>query len=334
MNNIRVAVCLVTYNQEKYIKQAIDSVLKQKTTFPVDIIVGNDASTDGTMDVIQSVVNQCVSPIGGGGEIIVFNREKNMGIVGNTINIFRYIFAYDYTYVAMLDGDDWWCDENKLQMQVDLMEKNKDVSFCYTRGGCYNEQKKELSHSSPINHPQGDIFKTMIHEYRILNGTVMHRGKLLKNIDWDELIAQRLLYLDYPTNVMMAAQGPVGYIDKETYIWRRGIASVSAPKDINKAYEHCESQYRQGVYLSQKFPKTPYDMPMQSFEQYLLFRKYEEALVHKNPSEVLRWYRAEDFPKDWIIGRPECRFLSTRLSIICYLFVLKKFVTLYRMIFR
>ena len=66
MNNIRVAVCLVTYNQEKYIKQAIDSVLKQKTTFPVDIIVGNDASTDGTMDVIQSVVNQFVSPIGGG----------------------------------------------------------------------------------------------------------------------------------------------------------------------------------------------------------------------------------------------------------------------------
>ena len=115
MNNVRVAVCLVTFNQEKYIEQAINSVLEQKTTFPVDIIVGNDCSTDRTANVLQSVADRhCFQ---GEGKIIVINREENIGIVGNTIDIFRYIFAHDYTYVAMLDGDDWWCDENKLQMQ-------------------------------------------------------------------------------------------------------------------------------------------------------------------------------------------------------------------------
>ena len=56
MNNVRVAVCLVTYNQEKYIEQAINSVLEQKTTFPVDIIVGNDCSIDSTAEVLQRIL--------------------------------------------------------------------------------------------------------------------------------------------------------------------------------------------------------------------------------------------------------------------------------------
>lgn len=65
MNNVRVAVCLVTYNQEKFIEQAINSILEQKTTFPVDIIVGNDCSTDRTANVLQFIASRHCSLMGG-----------------------------------------------------------------------------------------------------------------------------------------------------------------------------------------------------------------------------------------------------------------------------
>ena len=327
MNNVRVAVCLVTYNQEKYIEQAINSVLEQKTTFPVDIILGNDCSTDRTANVLQSIASRCYSLREGGAKIIIINREENLGIVGNTIDIFRYIFAHDYTYVAMLDGDDWWCDENKLQMQVELMEKNPTYSFCYTRGGIYNEKKKTITHSSPIQKPSGDIFSTMIHDYQILNGTVMHRVAFLKHIDWEELLPYKLLYLDYPTNVMMAAQGPVGYIDKETYIWRRGISSVSAPNSLEKAYRHAESQARQGIFLAKKYPNTPYDGPMREFSKYCLYRKYEEAFARGKYDSINKLMNESDFPHTWLVSRPEKKYLRNKMTFYTYVYFIKKINT-------
>lgn len=90
MNNVHVAVCLVTYNQEKYIEQAINSVLSQQTTFPVDIVVGNDCSIDSTAEVLQRILENTRRVNRG---VIVFNRENNLGIVGNTIDLFRYILS-------------------------------------------------------------------------------------------------------------------------------------------------------------------------------------------------------------------------------------------------
>lgn len=88
MNNVRVAVCLVTYNQEKYIEQAINSVLEQKTTFPVDIIVGNDCSTDRTANVLQSIASRYCSLMGGGN----YNKSRRKFRYSGQYN--RYIPIY------------------------------------------------------------------------------------------------------------------------------------------------------------------------------------------------------------------------------------------------
>jgi hypothetical protein len=269
----------------------------------------------------------------GWGKIIVINREENIGIVGNTIDIFRYIFAHDYTYVAMLDGDDWWCDENKLQMQVELMEKNPTYSFCYTRGGIYNEKKKTIIHSSPMQKPSGDIFSTMIHDYQIMNGTVMHRVRCLKNIDWDELLAQRLLYLDYPTNVMMAAQGPVGYIDKETYIWRRGIASITAPDSWQKAYAHIKTEVNQGLFLKRKYPKTSYDISLSDIEEFELWRMYEDAYMLHNYDVIQDVLSMPNFPIQRLNRRPETKYLSCKITFLFYIYVVKKLNTLLSLLY-
>lgn len=269
----------------------------------------------------------------GGGKIIIINREENLGVVGNTIDIFRYIFAHDYTYVAMLDGDDWWCDENKLQMQVELMEKNPTYSFCYTRGGIYNEKKKTITHSSPMQKPSGDIFSTMIHDYQILNGTVMHRVAFLKHIDWEELLPYKLLYLDYPTNVMMAAQGQVGYIDKETYIWRRGIASITAPDSWQKAYAHIKTEVNQGLFLKRKYPKTSYDISLSDIEEFELWRMYEDAYVLHNYDVIQEVLSMPNFPIQRLNRRPETKYLSCKIAFWFYIYVVKKLNTLLSLLY-
>ena len=233
----------------------------------------------------------------------------------------------------MLDGDDWWSDENKLQMQVKLLEENPTYSFCYTRGGIYNEKKRILNHSESMQKPSGDIFSTMIHNYQILNGTVMHRVAFLKNIDWEELLSYELLYLDYPTNVMMAAQGPVGYIDKETYIWRRGIASVTAPDSWQKAYAHINTEVNQGLFLKSKYPKTSYDIPLSAIEEFKLWRMYEDACRLRNYNVIQDVLSRPNFPIKRLYRRPETKYLRYKILFLFYIYVVKRLNTLLSLLY-
>lgn len=123
-----VSICCITYNQVKYIRQCLDGFLSQKTSFPVEIIINDDCSTDGTTDVIKEYSNRypdIVKPI--------FHEENQFrkGING----MFR-SFCFPVAngkYIALCEGDDYWDDPLKLQKQVDFMESNPDYSMCFTR---------------------------------------------------------------------------------------------------------------------------------------------------------------------------------------------------------
>ena len=106
-----IAVCIVTYNQEQYIAQAIESVQLQQCDEPLRIYIGDDASTDGTEEICRRYAAQDE-------RIRYYRRDKNMGLVQNTIELYRQIIADGCTYIAMLDGDDYWSDNHKLQKQM------------------------------------------------------------------------------------------------------------------------------------------------------------------------------------------------------------------------
>lgn len=118
-----VSVWMITYNHEKYIRQGLENVIAQKTNFPFEIIIGEDCSTDGTRAIVKEFESRyadIVKPI---------YHDTNVGAMRN---------AYEYCYprlsgkyVACLEGDDYWTDENKLQKQVDLMEANPDYAICF-----------------------------------------------------------------------------------------------------------------------------------------------------------------------------------------------------------
>lgn len=117
----KVIVAITTYNLKEYIKQAIDSVLMQKTNFEFSIIIADDCSTDGTIDILKTYQEKYPD------KIKVLFADKNMGSLANSNRIFEKL---DCEYFSFLDGDDYWIGEYRLQRQVDFLDKHPKYVIC------------------------------------------------------------------------------------------------------------------------------------------------------------------------------------------------------------
>lgn len=123
-----VSICCAAYNQAPYIAQALDSFLAQKTDFPIEILIHDDASTDGTAEVIRGYERRYPDIIR------ALYQTVNQYSQGVAIDPnFNYPRARG-KYIALCEGDDYWCDETKLQRQVDAMESHPECTFCFTNG--------------------------------------------------------------------------------------------------------------------------------------------------------------------------------------------------------
>lgn len=118
-----VSVCLITYNQAKFIREAIESVLMQQTSFDFEVILADDYSSDGTREIVQEYARKDsrVKPI---------LRDKN---VGPGINFLEMLAAGKGKYIAYLEGDDYWTDPLRLQKQADFLEHNPDYNMTVGR---------------------------------------------------------------------------------------------------------------------------------------------------------------------------------------------------------
>jgi glycosyltransferase involved in cell wall biosynthesis len=116
-----VSVALVTYNHEAFIAQAVESVLSQQTSFDVEIVVGDDCSTDRTREILRALQKEHPN------QIRLVLHEQNMGASRNFETTFQ---ACRGNYIATLDGDDFWTSQDKLQLQVDAMESHPSWAVC------------------------------------------------------------------------------------------------------------------------------------------------------------------------------------------------------------
>lgn len=125
-----VSVRLMTYNHARFIRQALDGIFAQQTSFPIEVVVGDDFSTDETLEIIQSY--QSTSRI----TIRILNRIKGDSYwkrrqeYGRFYNFIDIVNHCKGKYTAILDGDDYWTNPNKLQQQVDFLEANPSCVLC------------------------------------------------------------------------------------------------------------------------------------------------------------------------------------------------------------
>lgn len=118
----KVSIVVLTYNHNEYIRDSILSCINQKTNFPYELIICDDFSTDGTTDTIKSIYQNYP-------ELIVLSlQNENTGGPKNFEDGLRKVRG---KYIALCEGDDFWCDPDKLQIQYDFMENNPDFTFCF-----------------------------------------------------------------------------------------------------------------------------------------------------------------------------------------------------------
>lgn len=110
----KVSIIMITYNHGRFIKKAIDSVLMQKVNFSYELIIADDCSPDNTQGIIREYAQN-------NNNIVPILREKNLGISLNVLDAIEHATG---KYIAFLEGDDYWIDEDKLQKQIDFLEEN------------------------------------------------------------------------------------------------------------------------------------------------------------------------------------------------------------------
>jgi glycosyltransferase involved in cell wall biosynthesis len=120
-NHPLVSVHIITYNQESYVARAIAGALQQQTDFPLEILVGEDCSQDGTRDIVLGYQREHPE------RIRVITSERNVGALENSNRVLRVCRG---KYIAICDGDDYWTDPHKLQKQVDFLEAHPEYGMC------------------------------------------------------------------------------------------------------------------------------------------------------------------------------------------------------------
>jgi len=144
MKNILVSISCTTYNHENYIADAIDSFLMQKTSFPYEIIIHDDASSDRTAEIIREYEEKypdIIKPI--------FQTENQLSRGNRPSDLIREKAIGKY--IALCEGDDYWIDEKKLQRQIDYMEANDKCTLCFHSAELVDNDKTYLSTLSPYN---------------------------------------------------------------------------------------------------------------------------------------------------------------------------------------
>lgn len=125
MSEIVVSICCITYNHEKYIEDAINGFLMQKTNFPIEIIIHDDASTDKTADIVRNYEKKypyLIKPI------YQSDNQYSKGIKISPEFVWKKASG---KYIALCEGDDYWTDSHKLQKQVDFLEKHSECIMCF-----------------------------------------------------------------------------------------------------------------------------------------------------------------------------------------------------------
>lgn len=165
---IMVSIMCITYNHSKFIAQAIESFLMQKSNFNIEIIIGDDCSNDGTTEIIDQYAAKHPN-------IKRLFTEKNMGAIQN---VMRGALAAKGKYVATCDGDDYWTDPFKLQKQVDFLESNPEYIICthYTKE--INADDTEVTYMNCNPKPLSYSFSDLIvnKQYQTSTVTLLYRN--------------------------------------------------------------------------------------------------------------------------------------------------------------
>lgn len=199
-----VSVLMITYNHEEFIAQAIESVLSQKVDFNIELLIGEDSSQDGTKKIIEKYQQQYPDKI-----FPIYVSEN----VGPQLN-FKQI--YDQSrgkYIALLEGDDYWVDNKKLQMQVKFLEKNPNFAICHHK---IKINRNNKLYKGTLRPAKVSSIENLAKKNYIYTASCVFRKNFPQIPDW----FLKLPINDYPLHLLNASYGKIRYFNKVMSVYR------------------------------------------------------------------------------------------------------------------
>ena len=231
-HEIMVSIICDAYNHEKYIAQCLDGFIMQKTNFPFEVLIHDDASTDRTAEIIREYEKkypEIIKPI-----YQTINQYTRGGIE-----------QYQYSrvkgkYIALCEGDDFWTDSMKLQKQFDAMEANPDVDICTHAAIKWDEQQgKEIDLMAPRTEnaviPVEDVIWG--NGGFVATNSIFYRAYLEKN----HPPFRRLSNLDYTMQIYGSLRGGMLYLNECMSVYRylaAGSWTISTQNNPEKIKAH------------------------------------------------------------------------------------------------
>jgi glycosyltransferase involved in cell wall biosynthesis len=243
-----VDIVMPTYNHERFIAQAIESVLAQQTSFEYRLNIPDDCSTDNTQMIIKDYAQKHPH------QIRVLFSPHNIGLLHKDRLIIKALKLCTAKYVALLEGDDYWTDPHKLQKQVDFLEGHPDFAVCgHNVTMFYEDGSKAPANLLPSNHREVSTLEDLLFANIIPTcSAVFRRGLFGELPDW----YHTLRIGDWPLHIMNAQHGKIRYINEVMAAYRvhpggmwSGWSPVSQRLEIIKMLRHVDA------YLGFKYKK-------------------------------------------------------------------------------
>lgn len=207
-DSLSVSICCITYNHEKYISEAIDGFLMQRTTFPFEIIIGEDCSTDDTLKIINAYKSKYPNLIR------VLTNDINIGMQKNFKNTFS---ACNGTYIALCEGDDFWTDVNKLQKQVGFLEENSQFAICCHKSENYDANAQTVTGYFPETAQDLELTIFDLFDANIAHTcTFVYRNQNIRI----PLFFENLQMADWPLHMIHAGYGKIKVLSENMAIYR------------------------------------------------------------------------------------------------------------------
>lgn len=219
-NKPLVSVWMITYNHEPYIAEAIEGVLMQKTDFPIELVIGEDCSTDRTREIC--IAYQRKHP-----DIIrLLMNEKNIGMMPNFIKTME---ACQGKYIALCEGDDYWTDPLKLQKQVDFLEGSPDFVGAFHDSIILDEATgtEQLRIGNAVIDEEPDL------DSIILKNNIPTASLLFRNVFTSDFWSKQFEAIakgDYLLVVLLARYGKFKYFNPPMSVYRVHAGGVWSTK--------------------------------------------------------------------------------------------------------
>jgi len=273
-NSTVVSICCITYNHEKYIRDAIEGFLMQKTNFPFEILIHDDASTDGTADIIreyEAKYPDIIKPI---------YQTENQYSKGVSISA-----TYQYPrargkYIALCEGDDYWIDPYKLQKQVDLLEQNPEYSMCFHNAfRIYEDSTKKPELFNDIFFSRVVTIDEIINKWIIPTASIIFKRDILPLPTWSKSIYSG----DMTLALIAASKGKVYYLNSVMSIYR--INSIGSSLSANVVSRKFDFVLKEHIKLYEFYLNDPLCINKKIIEAKIHSLKKElkfQQLKHKN----------------------------------------------------